>query len=192
MLTKRCSSCRELLPVEKFPPLSWGGRCDQCDAPYCQALRHAALTAVHMAMFQTYWPLPLVAMVIIALSIILSPRFWWSFIPLTAWAAWKLRTIQDKSIEMFDQMPARLKDRVNRLGHLRDLRAELLRANIAITPGIELYLSESWHYQDLSDSDKLTIEAASATLTERAAVALDRQAHDMFSKSNTGDTSTCG
>lgn len=192
MLTKRCSSCQEILPVERFPPLSWGGRCDQCDAPYCQALRHYALVAVHMAMIRTFWPVPLMAIVIITLSIIISPLVWWSVVPLAAWIAWKLRSIPDKSIDMFDQFPARLTDQVDRLRHLRDLRAELLRANIAITPGIELYLSESWPYQDLSDSDKLTIEAASATLTERAAIALDQQEREMFSKSSTGDTSTCG
>ena len=175
MLTKECGSCREFLPIERFPLLPRGGRCDQCDAPYCQAFRHAALTAVHMAMFQTYWPLPLMVIVIIALSIVLSPLLWWSFVPLTAWAAWKLRTIQDKSVEMFPELPAGLTDRVDRLGYLRDLRAELLRSNITITPGIERYLSESWKYQDLSASDKLTIEAAKATVAERAAAARDRQ-----------------
>ena len=143
-------------------------------------------------MFQTFWPGPLMATVTIVLSIIISPLVWWSVVPLAIWAAWRLRSIQDKSIEMFDQMPARLKDRVNRLGHLRDLRAELLRANIVITPGIERYLAESWEYKDLAPSDRRAIDAASATLTERAAVALDRQAHEMFSKSPAGDTSTCG
>ena len=172
MLTKECDSCREFLPIERFPLLQGGARCDQCDAPYCQALRHAALTDVHMAMFRTYWPLPLMAIAIVTLSIVLSPWFWWSFIPLTAWAGWKLRTIQDKAFEMFDQLPAKLTDRVDKLGHLRDLRDQLMRANITITPGIERYLSESVQYRDLSVSDKLTIEAASATLTERAAVAL--------------------
>ena len=175
MLTKQCVSCREFLPIERFPPLPRGGRCDQCDAPYCQALRHAALTAVHMAMFRTYWPLPPVAIVIIALSIMLSPLLWWSFVPLTAWAAWKLRTIQDKSVEMFRELPAGLTDRVDRLGYLRDLRTELLRANITITPGIERYLSGSWKYQGLSASDKLTIDAANAALAARATAAQDRQ-----------------
>ena len=174
MRTKRCNSCREVLPIERFPPLRDGARCDQCDAPYCQALRHAALTAIHGAMISTFWPLPLMAIVIIVLSIILSPWLWWSFIPLTAWAIWKLRTIPDKSIEMFDEIPARLTDRVDRLGYLRDLHTELIRANIPITPGIERYLSESWEYEDLSVNDKLTIDAADAARTER------RQAHDSF------------
>ena len=31
-----------------------GGRCDQCYAAYCQALRHAALTAVHATMILTF------------------------------------------------------------------------------------------------------------------------------------------
>ena len=192
MLTKECVSCREFLPIERFPPLPGGGRCDQCDARYCQALRHAALTAVHMAMFRTYWPLPLLAIVIIALSIILSPLLWWSFIPLTAWAAWKLRTIQNKSIEMFRQLPAALTDRVDRLGYFRDLRTELLRANITITPGVERYLSETWKYQDLSASDKLTIDTANAALTERATATRDRQEHEIFSKPPPGDAFTCG
>lgn len=175
MLTKECVSCREFLPIERFPPLPRGGRCDQCDAPYCQALRHAALTAVHMAMIRTYWPLPLMAVVIIALSIILSPLLWWSFVPLTVWAAWKLRTIQDQSTEMFSELPAGVIDRVDRLGYLRDLRAELLRANITITPGIERYLSGSWKYRDLSPSDRLAIDAANVALTERVTTARYRQ-----------------
>ena len=132
MRVKECVSCRELLPIERFPPLPQGGHCDQCDAPYCQALRHAALVAVHMAMIKTFWPLPLMAMVIIVLSIILSPWLWLSFIPLTAWTAWKLRTIQDRSIQTFRKLPAKLTDRVDRLGHLRALRAELVRANITV------------------------------------------------------------
>ena len=192
MRVKECVSCREFLPIERFPRLPGGRRCDQCDAPYCQELRQAALVAVHIAMIQTFWPLPLMVMVIIVLSIILSPWLWWSFIPLTAWTAWKLRTIQDKSIQAFRELPAKLTDRVDRLGHLRALRAELVRDNITVTPGIERYLSEGWDYQDLSVSDKLTIDAANATLTERVAVARDRQERAIFSKSPTGDTSTCG
>ncbi len=93
---------------------------------------------------------------------------------------------------MLRELPTKLTDRVDNLGHLRDPRAGLLCANIAITPGIERYLSESWQYQDLSVGDKLTIEAASATLTERAAAARDRQEREMFSKSPPGDTFTCG
>ena len=192
MRTKRCSSCREVLPVERFPLLRYGGHCDQCDAAYCQALRHAAVCAVHAALFLTFWPVPLVAIVIIALSIMLSPLFLWSFIPLAVWAAWKLRTIPRRSQEMFDQLPAKLTDRVDHLGYLHDLHAELVRANIAVTPGIERYLSEGWEYQDLSVSDKLTIDAANASLTERAAAVRDRQEQAMFSKSPAGDTSTCG
>ena len=191
MLTKECISCRECLPVERFPLLRGGGRCDQCDAPYCQALRHAALTAVHAALFLTFWPVPLVAIVIIALSIMLSPLFLWSFIPLASWAAWKLRTIPRRSQEMFDQLPAELTDRVDHLGYLRDLRGELLRAN-AVTPGIERYLAETWDYEDLGPGDQRTIDAASATLTARAAAARDRQEREMFSKSPTDDAFTCG
>ena len=176
MVTKRCISCHEVLPTERFPLLRDGGRYDQCDAPYGQALRHAALTAVHMAMFRTFWPFPLVAIVIIVLSIILSPLLWWSFIPLTAWAAWQLRTIPHRSQEMFDELPAKFTNRVDHLGHLRDLRTELLRANITVTPGIERYLSESWKYQDLSAGDRRTVDAADAALTER------RQEHDTFTR----------
>ena len=192
MRVKECVSCREFLPIERFPPLPEGGSCDQCDAPYCQALRHAARVAVHMAMIKTFWPLPLMAMVIIVLSIILSPWLWWSFIPLTAWTAWKLRTIQDKSIQAFRELPAKLTDRVDRLGHLRDLHTELVRANIAVTPGIERYLAEGWEYEDLSVNDQRAIDAANASLTERDALARDQQERAMFSKSPTGDTSTCG
>ena len=109
------------------------------------------------------------AIVIIALSIFLSPWFWWSFILLTAWAAWKLRSIPDKSAEMFDQIPARLTDRVDRLGYLHDLRTEILRANIAITPGIERYLLEKWEYEHLRPGDQRAIDAGDAALRERVA-----------------------
>ena len=167
MLTKRCSCCQELLPTERFPPLPGGGRRDQCDAPYCEALRHAASTAVSGALVLTFWPVPVVAIAIVVLSIIVSPLLWWSFIPLAAWIAWKLRSIPDRAIKLFDQIPAELTDRVDRLGHLRDLRNQLLRANVTITPGVERYLSETWEYGDLSIIDQRTIDAADAALRER-------------------------
>jgi len=59
---------------------------------------------------------------------------------------------------MSDQTPARLTDRVDRLAYLRDLRAELLRSDIAITPGIERYLSEVWEY-------RISASATNAPLT---------------------------
>ena len=110
--------------------------------------------------------MPLVAIVIVVLSIIVSPLLWWSFIPLFAWTAWKSRTIPDKSVKMFDQLPAKLTDRVDNLGYLRALRDQLLRANITITPGIERYLSETWEYEDLGQSDQRTIDAADAALRQ--------------------------
>lgn len=81
---------------------------------------------------------------------------------------------------------------MDRLGCLRELRAELVRANITVTPGIERYLSEGWEYQDLSVSDKLTIDSADAALTERGEAARDRQEREMFSKSSTYYDFTCG
>ena len=192
MRVKECISCREHLPIEKFPLLPGGVRCGQCDAPYCQALRHAAVSAVHAALILTFWPVPLVAIAIVVLSIIVSPLVWWSVIPLAAWVAWRMRTIPDKAIKMFDQMPAKLTDRVDHLGYLRALRDQLRRTNVAVTPGLERYLSERWEYKDLSVSDQRAIDAASAALTERAAVVRDRQGTEMFSKSLAGDTSTCG
>ncbi len=167
MMTKKCISCHEVLPIERFPLLSGGGRCDQCDAPYCQALRHAALTAVHGALILTFWPVPLIAIVIIALSLTVSPWLWWSVVPLAAWTAWKSRTIPDRAAQLYGQIPAELTERVDRLGYLRDLRTELLRANISITPGIERYVSGTWAYEDLSVNDRRTIDAADAALTER-------------------------
>ena len=162
MLTKRCSSCREVLPVERFPILPGEVRCDQCDAPYCQARRHAAVVAIHGALVLTFWPLPLVAIAIVVLSIIVSPWCWWGFIPLFAWTAWKARTIPDRATQLYDQIPAELTDRVDHLRYLHDLRNQLLRSNITITPGVERYLSETWQYQDLSVSDQRTIDAADA------------------------------
>ena len=158
MRTKRCSSCREVLPIKGSPRLPGGGHCDQCDAPYCQALRHAALVAVHMDMFRTFWPL-----------------LWWSFIPLAVWALWKLRTVQGRSLEMFRKLPTKLTDRVERLGYLHGLRAELVRANCAITPGIERYLSESWEYEDLGPGNQRAIDAADEALRERVAAVPDWQ-----------------
>ena len=167
MLTKRCISCREVLPTERFPPLLGGGRRDQCDAPYCEALRHAASTAVRGALILIFWPVPPLTIVIVVLSLIVSPLLWWSFIPLFAWTAWKLRTIPDRATQLYDQIPARLTDRVDKLGHLRALRDQLLRSNVTITPGVERYLSETWEYEDLSISDQRTIDAADAALRER-------------------------
>ena len=87
---------------------------------------------MHMAMIRTYWPFPLMTIVMNALSIILSPLLWWPFVPLTVWTAWKLRTVQGQYTEMFREFTAGLTDRVDRPRYLRNLRAELLRANVAI------------------------------------------------------------
>ena len=56
---------------------------------------------------------------------------------------------------------------MDKLGHLRALGNQLLRANTSITPGIERYLSETWEYEDLGVSDQRTIDAADAALRER-------------------------
>ena len=164
MKTRECECCHEVLPVERFPLQGGVRHMNQCDAPYCQALAQAAKTAVNMAIIRTYWPLPLATGATITLAVILSPLLWWALIPLTAWTVWKLRSIQETSHRMFQRLPSRTKKRLEKLRCRHDIRNELIRANIPITPGIERYLSERWAYWQLCAEDQRTIDTADQCL----------------------------
>ena len=166
MKTQRCKFCEETYPIGRivYGP---GSKRELCDDPYCMGLRGFAYFAVKVALFSLFWPVPLIAIGIIVVSLVLAP-VWWLFIPLALWVGWQFRQGPAKVQREFDNMPEETDARLDKLRWLRGIRRELWRAETVITPGLAEFFVELRELEDLNPQDRAAVLRANEVYQKRA------------------------
>ena len=190
MKTQRCRFCEETYPIERIA-YDHKSRQNLCDDPYCMELRRFGYEVFHRTLFLLFWPVPLIAIAIIVVSLVLAP-VWWLFIPLALWVGWQFRQGPAKFLREFDNMPEETDARLDKLRWLRGIRRELWRAETVITPGLTEFFVELRELEDLNPQDRAAVLRANEVYQKRARAAREEAVKDMFGNTADGDGMTCG
>ena len=189
METRRCRFCEETYPIERivYGP---GGKRELCDDPYCMELRRFAYTSAYLAIFSLFWPVPLIAIAIIVVSLFWV-HGWWLFIPLALWVGWQFRKGPAIVQRDFDNMPEETDARLDRLRWLREIRRELWRAETVITPGLAEFFSGLRELEDLNPRDQEAVLKADNAYRKRARAAREERVSDLFNNVSDGGGMVC-
>ena len=154
-------------------------------------LRRFGYEVFHKTLFFLFWPVPLIAVAIIIVSLVLAP-VWWLFIPLALWVGWQFRRRPERVQREFDNMPEETDARLDKLHWLREVRRELWRTETVITPGLGEFFSELRDMEDLNPQDWEAVLRADDAYLKRARATRKERVNDLFDTTADDGGMTCG